>query len=213
MAKNTSKNGAVTTTKNGVNIDLANLALASKLQSTLNLAGEFEVYLEIDALNEKGLLSVAGIRATLQEVEKVGSAPSLKSDYAQQFPMVREMRKLKGAEGKTLKELFNIAVQGRKAFGTDGMADVVAESKTLAAVSKSVKVEKEKKAAEAEAATRGAGKQTADEKKAGKSAKGEQSAEDVAKALTALIKKGEAHLTLATASALWEALSELIPDA
>jgi hypothetical protein len=72
----------VTTTKNGVNIDSANLALASKLQATLNLEGEFKVYLEIDSLNEKGLLSVAGIRATLQEVEKVGSAPSLKSDYA-----------------------------------------------------------------------------------------------------------------------------------
>ena len=206
-----SKNGKVTTTKNGVNIDLANLALASKLQGTLNLAGEFEVYLELDRLNAEGLLSVRGIRATLEEVEKVGSAPSMRSDYAQQFPLVREMRKLKGAEGKTLKELFNLAVQGRKAFGTEGMADTVAGSKTLAGLSKAVKVEKDKKAEESE--TRGAGKETADEKKAGKSAKGEQSAEDVAKALTALIKKGEAHLTLATANALWEALSDLIPDA
>jgi len=161
----TSKNGKVTTTKNGVNIDNANLALASKLQATLNLEGEFKVYLEIDALNEKGLLSVNGIRATLQEVEKVGSAPSLKSDYAQQFPIVREMRKMKGAENKTLKELFNLAVQGRKTFGTDTMTSKVAEAKTIAGLSKAVKVAKDEKA---ETAKRGAGKETADEKKAGK---------------------------------------------
>lgn len=160
-----SKNGKVTTTKDGVNIDSANLTLAEKLQGTLNLEGEFAVYLEIDALNEKGLLSVAGIRATLQEVEKVGSAPSLKSDYAQQFPIVRELRKKKGAEKKTLKELFNLAVQGRKTFGTDAMTEKVAESKSLSSLATAVKVEKEKKA---EAKTRGAGKETADEKKAGK---------------------------------------------
>lgn len=160
-----SKNGKVTTTKNGVNVDSANLALASKLQGTLNLEGEFEVYLEIDALNEKGMLSVAGIRATLQEVEKVGSAPSLKSDYAQQFPLVRELRKIKGAEKKTLKELFNLAVQGRKTFGTDTMTEKVAGSKSLTTLSKDIKEEKEKKAQEK---TRGAGKETADEKKAGK---------------------------------------------
>lgn len=165
MTAKNSKNGAITTTKNGVNIDLANLALASKLQGTLNLAGEFEVYLEIDSLNEKGFLSVAGIRATLQEVEKVGSAPSLKSDYAQQFPMVRELRKAKGAEGKTLKELFNLAVQGRKTFGTDTFAEKVAEGKTIATLAKAIKVEKEKKA---ETATRGVAKETADEKKASK---------------------------------------------
>lgn len=165
MAK--SKNGEVTTIKNGVNVDLANIELAKKLQGTLNLEGEFKVYLEIDALNEKGMLSVAGIRATLEEVEKVGSAPSLKSDYAQQFPIVREMRRtLKGAETMTLKALFNLAVQGRKAFNTEGMADQVASAKTISALAKVVNAEKEKKAAEKK--SRGAGTQTADEKKAGK---------------------------------------------
>lgn len=164
--KATPKNGTVTTIKNGANIDLANLALASKLQGTLNLEGEFEVYLEIDGQNEQGLLSVNGIRATLQEVEKVGSAPSLKSDYAQQFPIVRELRKIKGAESKTLKELFNIAVQGRKTFGTDTMNEKVAGSKSLASLSKAIKEEKEKKATAT--ATRGAGKETSDEKKAKK---------------------------------------------
>lgn len=164
MTKATSKNGAITTTKNGVNIDLANIDLAKKLQGTLNLEGEFAIYLEIDSLNEKGFLSVAGIRATLQEVEKVGSAPSLKSDYAQQFPIVREIRKMKGAEKKTLKELFNLAVQGRKALGTPAMAGKVAEVKTLSALSTAVTKAKEEK----ETATRGAGKETADEKKAGK---------------------------------------------
>ena len=85
-AKNASKNGKVTTTKEGVNVDAANLELAKKLQGTLNIAGEFAVYLEIDSLNEKCFLSVAGIRATLEEVEKVGSAPSLRSDYAHGMP-------------------------------------------------------------------------------------------------------------------------------
>lgn len=172
----------VTTTKNGVNIDIANLALASKLQATLNLEGEFAVYLEIDSLNEKGLLSVAGIRATLQEVEKVGSAPSLKSDYAQQFPIVREMRKMKGADTKTLKELFNLAVQGRKTFGTDTMTEKVAEAKTIAGLSKAVKVAKEEKA---ETAKRGAGKETADEKKAGAKLNPAKVAESLAQYLEA----------------------------
>ena len=175
----------VTTTKNGVNIDLANLALASKLQATLNLEGEFAVYLEIDALNEKGLLSVAGIRATLQEVEKVGSAPSLKSDYAQQFPLVRELRKIKGSEKKTLKELFNIAVQGRKAFTTEGMSDKVAQAKSLSTITNAIKVEKDKKAQEAK--TRGAGKETADEKKAGKA---KQTPATLAVALAEYLEKG-----------------------
>lgn len=160
-----SKNSKVTTTKNGVDIDLANLEIASRLVGTFNLDKEFEIYLEIDSLNEKGFLSVAGIRATLLEVEKVGSAPSLKSDYAQQFPLVRQIRAMKGAEGKTLKALFNIAVQGRKAMGTADMAQKVADSKTLASLEKAVKVAKDAKA------TRGAGKETESEKKAGKESK------------------------------------------
>jgi hypothetical protein len=183
-AKNASKNGKVTTTKEGVNVDAANLELAKKLQGTLNIAGEFAVYLEIDSLNEKCFLSVAGIRATLEEVEKVGSAPSLRSDYAQQFPLVRQMRKFKGADTKTLKELFNLAVQGRKTFGTDEFAKKVSAPKaTLAGLSKAIKTEKDKK--KAEEVTRGAGKQTESEKKAGK-----LSPAKVAESLADYLEKG-----------------------
>lgn len=186
MAK--SKNGAVTTTKNGVNVDAVNMKVVEHLTACLNLEGEFKVYLEIDKLNAEGMLSINGIKATLKEVEKVGSAPSLKSDYAQQFPIVRELRKMKGAENKTLKELFNIAVQGRKSFGTGEVmgkvANAVTAKKSIETFKKSIPSQGER------AKKRGAGKQTADEKKGQKNEVQKATPEQLVGAVIKALDKG-----------------------
>lgn len=158
--KNTSKK--VTTFKNGVDIDAVNTRLADELKGTFSLEAEVEWYLQAMKEVEAGNLSVNGLRATIEEVEKVGSAPTIKASHAQDFKLSARVRGLKGADEAPLKAIFNSCVQARKSFGgVSGAIEQIEKSKDFASFVKSIPSQGER--------TRGAGKENGAEKDKAKS--------------------------------------------
>lgn len=117
MTKATTKNGKVTTTKNGKNLDAVNKSLANELSSTFSLDAEL-VWFE-KALEElkAGAITGAGLKATIEESEKVGFAPTIRASHVQDFILAGQLREKSGGKSLTLKALFNACVQARKSFG------------------------------------------------------------------------------------------------
>lgn len=162
-SKTTSKKNKVTTFKNGVDIDAVNTRLADELKGTFSLEAEIEWYLQAMKEVEAGNLSVNGLRATIEEVEKVGSAPTIKASHAQDFKLSAKVRGLKGATEAPLKAIFNSCVQARKSFGgVSGAIEKIENAKDFASFVKSIPSQGER--------TRGAGKENGAEKDKAKSA-------------------------------------------
>ena len=124
-----------------------------------------------------GALSSRGAEATVKRAEEIGSLPSFRSSWCRDIPLVAQLRKKEGNEDLTLKALFAIANDGRKAFpttkkGAVSFLSVIEGGKDITEIAVEVEAEKSKQAKAKKA--RGAGKQTADEKKAGKGKVNEQ---------------------------------------
>lgn len=199
----TSKKATSKATSKKIDLDIANEVnneIVESLLSCFSLEAEYEVYLEIDALNASGALSVRGIQKTIEKVEEIGNAPTLKSSYAQNFPIVRKLRSELGGANESLKTLFNLAQNGRVAFGgVENLSQKISEAKDIANLKSAVEKAKEKK-------SRGAGKQSADEKKAAEKEK-KVSAKDMAIALTLALEGGE-PVAMITLQNLQKAISE-----
>ena len=83
-----------------------------------SLAGELKAFNAMASAMAKGQLSVNGAKATVRKVEnEVGALPSFRSSWAQDILLVVDLQAKQGGKEATLKRLFNIAIQGRKAFG------------------------------------------------------------------------------------------------
>lgn len=177
-ASKASKNGKVTTIKNGVDIDAPNARLVDELKGTFSLEAEKEWYLQAVKEVEAGNLSVNGLRATIEEVEKEGSAPTIKASHAQDFALSVKVRGLKGGEDASLKKVFSACVQARKSFGgVKGAIEKIEASADFDSFVASIPSQGERK--------RGAGKENADEKKE----KG-ATPDELVKALGASLKAG-----------------------
>lgn len=130
MAKSKNKNGKVQTVKNGKDIDAVNLELADMLSSTLDLEGEMQFFLESVRMLNAGEISARGLQATILESEKIGSAPTIKPSHYREFITASKIRALKGGENFTLRELFNIAIQGRKSFKGTKFAEKISSAES-----------------------------------------------------------------------------------
>jgi len=187
----TPKAGKVSSTKDEIND-----SIAKDFESVIgkSLPAEFKAYLRLEGLMISGALSSRGAELTVKRAEVLGGLPSFRSSWCRDIPLVAELRKKEGNEGMSLKSLFAIANDGRKAFPTTSptpFLSVIAGGKDVEEIAGEVKDEKEKKASKKK---RGAGKNTADEKKAGKVGVNEQ-----IKALIKLLndpKSGKLNLAL-----------------
>ena len=163
----TPKAGKVTSSKDEVND-----SIASAFESVVgkSLPAEMKAYLRLEGLMVSGALSSRGAEATVKRAEEIGSLPSFRSSWCRDIPLVAELRKKEGNEALTLKALFAIANDGRKAFpatkGATPFLSVIEGGKDISEIAIEVEAEKSKQAKAKKA--RGAGKETADEKKAGK---------------------------------------------
>jgi len=167
------KASPVTSTKNEIN---DSLATAFEAVIGKSLPAEMKAYLRLEHLMVSGALSSRGAEETVKRAEAIGSLPSFRSSWCRDIPLVAELRKKEGNEALTLKALFAIANDGRKAFpstkGATPFLSVIEGGKDISEIAVEVEAEKSKQAKAKKA--RGAGKETADEKKAGKGKVNEQ---------------------------------------
>jgi hypothetical protein len=169
----TPKAGKVTSSKDEIND-----SIATAFESVVgkSLPAEMKAYLRLEGLMVSGALSSRGAEATVKRAEEVGSLPSFRSSWCRDIPLVAELRKIEGNSALTLKALFALANDGRKAFpatkGATPFLSVIQGGKDISEIAVEVEAEKSKQAKAKKA--RGAGKQTADEKKAGKGKVNEQ---------------------------------------
>jgi hypothetical protein len=115
----------MTSTKNGKvssNLDTMNKALAESLAASLNLKGEILWYEKATVLMTSGKISVKGMKATIEEAEKVGSAPTIRASHAQYFADSVAVRHLDGGHEQPLKNILNATIQAKRAYKKDFQA-------------------------------------------------------------------------------------------
>lgn len=163
MASKTSSKGKASKVTTNAKADEANIALASELSATLNLEAEIEWFEKAIHELKSGAITAQGLKLTIMKSEEVGQAPSIRSAHAEYFLLADKLRGLEGGADASLKTLLSLAEGSARAFkkkGANDKAEAVASVEVFA-----VEVAKAK-ADKAEEKKRGAGTQTADEKKA-----------------------------------------------
>jgi uncharacterized membrane protein YkoI len=142
-----SKNGKVTSNKNEIHAGIE--AQFGKVVGG-SLAGEMKAFASLASAMQKGRLSVRGAQATIAKVEnETGSLPSFRSSWCRFVLDVVDLQEKEGGAEASLKRLFNMVAQGRKAFngknGVPAWADVVASSNTLEGIEVQIPSETERK--------------------------------------------------------------------
>lgn len=146
MAKKASKASNTDTTKHEVNQslkaqleDIANLGIEERLEA------EVVAYEKALVLLDSGALSVRGLKATIEEATERGALPTLAPSTAQYFRASADVRALEGGRSKALKEVMNVTIQGKRAFGGD-FENMLEGSNTFADFARKVKGALETKA-------------------------------------------------------------------
>jgi hypothetical protein len=130
MAK--SKNGKVVSNLDGVNAELQ-----ASFEAVLNFEAELSVYEKAVKMLEAGAISVRGLKATIEASEAKGSLPTIKPSTAQYFVASSKVRSLEGGKAKALKDVLNVTIQAKRAFGKEFEAKV-GEAESFEAFAKSV---------------------------------------------------------------------------
>ena len=121
-----SKSGKVISSKDAVND-----SLVSDFTSILNLQGELNWYEKAVSMLNAGVISVRGLKATIEQAERTGTAPTLRASQVQYFADSAEVRKLEGGKNAPLKAILNTTIQAKRAYKKD-FAAKLAEAKTFA---------------------------------------------------------------------------------
>lgn len=142
-----SKDGKATSNKNEIHAGIE--AQFGKVVGG-SLAGELKAFSSLASAMQKGRLSVRGAQATIAKVEnETGSLPSFRSSWCRFVLDVVDLQEKEGGAEASLKRLFNMVAQGRKAFngknGVPAWADVVASSNTLEGIEVQIPSETERK--------------------------------------------------------------------
>lgn len=111
--------------------DGVNSELVSKFQSALNFEAELSAYERAVVLLRGGVVSAKGIKLSLEVASAEGSLPTLKPSHAQYFLLSSSVRELEGAKSKSLKDVLNVTIQGKKNFGAQGFPALIASSKSF----------------------------------------------------------------------------------
>lgn len=121
-----SKNGKVTSSK-----DAINESLVKDFSSILNLEAEINFFEKAVLMLNTGVISVRGLKATIEKAEEVGTAPTIRISQVQYFVDSAEVRKLEGAKSQSLKAILNATIQAKRAYKKDFSAKL-AEAQTFA---------------------------------------------------------------------------------
>lgn len=121
-----SKSGKVISSKDAIND-----SLVSDFASILNLQGELNWYEKAVSMLNSGVISVRGLKATIEKAEEVGTAPTLRGSQVQYFVDSAEVRKLEGAKSQSLKVILNATIQAKRAYKKDFSAKL-SEAQTFA---------------------------------------------------------------------------------
>jgi hypothetical protein len=166
-----------------------------------SLEGELKVWLEGVSLMARGVVTVRGMKATLEDTfEKVGVLPTLTTSSVQYWGKAHALYTLEGGKAKSLKELLRLAREVSSANnGKDGAPTFAKaiEGKTLDAVRKATP-------------TQGAQKKKAHHK-GEKVSTVKVSAEELAQTLIKALAKG-AKISDATLESLADALNALMVE-
>lgn len=111
---NKGKNGKVSSSLDVINADL--LAVFAGVVNG-SLVAELVAYEKGVSMLRGGQISVRGLKMTIEEAIESGSLPTIKPSTAQDFLLSAQVRDLEGGKNKSLKDLLNATIQGRKSFG------------------------------------------------------------------------------------------------
>ncbi len=132
------------------------LSLAKEFRAVIggSLEGEAKAFWKLHSQVAQGILSVRGAMLTVKEAELEGALPSFRSSWCEHILTVGVLAKVEGGQFATLKRLFAVSVQGRKAFGADEFNAMIKDAPSIEALEASIPPQGE----------RGAGKKVASEK-------------------------------------------------
>lgn len=119
------------------NLDVVNLDLKASFEAVVNLEAEISVYEKAVSMLNSGLISVRGLKATIEASMEKGALPTIKPSTAQYFAISSKVRGLEGAKSKALKEVLNTAIQAKRAFGKEAV-EKIESAKTYAELVKSI---------------------------------------------------------------------------
>ncbi len=120
------KNGKVVSSLDGVNP-----ALQTRFESVMNLEAEVLAYEESLKMLKAGIISIRGIKATIEASMEKGNLPTIKPSSVQYFIVSEQVRALAGGKEKPLKTVLAVATQAKRAFKKDA-EKVISESKSFA---------------------------------------------------------------------------------
>mgnify|MGYP003333638792 CR=1 FL=1 len=117
--------------------DVVNSDLCAQFEAVLNLEAELSVFERAVSMLNAGTISVRGLKATIEKAQEKGALPTIKPSTAQYFANTAKVRALKGGEAKALKDVLNVTIQAKRAFGKE-FADKLESAETFAEFAKSV---------------------------------------------------------------------------
>ena len=99
-------------------LDKMNDALVADFAKVVggSLPAEMKVFEKACSMLETKKVGIAGLRASIEKANEIGSLPTIKPSHAQDFLNAKALRSLEGGQGQTLKALLNTAIQARKYF-------------------------------------------------------------------------------------------------
>ena len=89
------------------------------------LGSEVEIYESLLKGLNLGSLSVRGAKATIAEINEVGSLPSIAVTSCQYLLASEKVRGLEGGIDQPLKTLINVTIQGTRKLGKKRMAELI----------------------------------------------------------------------------------------
>ena len=98
------------------------------------LGSEYAIYENLVSALNLGALSVRGAKATISEINEVGSLPSIAVTSCQYLLASEKVRGLEGGLDQPLKTLINVTIQGTRKLGKKGFAELVEAGQTFAEV-------------------------------------------------------------------------------
>lgn len=106
-------------TKAVSSLDAINEGLRQDFESIVNLDAELKVFERAVSMLNAGSISVRGLKATIEKAQEKGALPTIKPSTAQYFANASKVRSLKGGDNKALKDVLNVTIQGKRAFGKE----------------------------------------------------------------------------------------------
>ena len=138
-------------------LDVVNEDLRKDFENIVNLDAELKVFERAVSMLNAGSISVRGLKVTILVAQEKGTLPTIKPSTAQYFTTASKVRSLKGGENKTLKDVLNVTIQGKRAFKKE-FAEKLENAETFAQFANSIpsqgeRVKTGRKSAKPEAVT------------------------------------------------------------